>query len=1116
MNVMVVSQCSRNALKETRRILDQFAERRGDRTWQTAITKDGLDTLRRLLRKTARRNTAVACHWVRGKNHSELLWIVGKADEFNSQGAVPTNTTGHDILRLKTENDWHGLNAIRMLSAMAALFHDFGKANSAFQAKLKHKGPAVDPIRHEWISLRLLEAFVNEDSDDQAWLQRLAEGRLPAQIAWTSKLQMDTTTDLPPSPFKKLPPLAAAIGWLIVSHHRFPTDRSKGRRSPNPTGLKHLPSRICAGWCGAQLELADMDATETKACKACIGRCWTFDHPFPAMESAWINRAQKLARRLTNHISSASGHWLDDYYVMHISRLVLMLADHHYSSLPPVESAHSRTDNISLYANTCRDTGSLNQSLVQHLLGVEEECGHIAHTLPRLETDLPRLARHKGFKRRSTNPRYRWQDQAYDLACSIRKKTVEHGFFGVNMASTGCGKTLANGRIMYALASPERGARFTMALGLRTLTLQTGEAYRTRMGLGLDDLAVLVGGGAVRELAEKQTILNAHSQSGGETRGGESDEGLFPEDTYVHYEGSLDDGPVTEWLKKTHGAAALVNAPVLACTIDHLMPATESLRGGHQIAPMLRLMSADLVLDEPDDFSPEDLYGLSRLVHLAGTLGTRLMLSSATLPPAMVEGLFDAYCSGRAIYQKNCGIPGLPLHVCCAWFDESGCTAEQHASRASFADRHRQWVEKRVKKLNAAAPRRRARIAPVFSDMTPGSAADITGALARTVSQTAADLHKTHHTQDPKSSKLVSFGLVRMAHIDALIDVVRALSTCPPPTETHLHLCCYHSRHPLLIRSEIERILDRLLVRHQPLAVFEDRDIRRMIDAHPAENHLFIVLASPVAEVGRDHDYDWAIVEPSSMRSIIQLAGRVQRHRESACTSENIVLLGTNVASLLHPDGQPTYCRPGFETKTFPLASHKLADLLTPEQIEGITSGPRILERAELHPQHNLADLEHEYLRCVMADGSQNDRRAYPAAHWWTSRAYLSGELQYAFPFRYDPIGSEDYCLYCDEEEQTDTFTRIEHDGSMTPVEHLRKKLPFEPMQNISMWGAVSYGDQLEAVASMLDMDRAACSRRFGRISLPVRGADNGWLYDPALGFRRNVSSEKKGEGEHD
>ena len=42
MNILLVSQCDKRALKETRRIIDQFAERRGDRTWQTAITKDGL------------------------------------------------------------------------------------------------------------------------------------------------------------------------------------------------------------------------------------------------------------------------------------------------------------------------------------------------------------------------------------------------------------------------------------------------------------------------------------------------------------------------------------------------------------------------------------------------------------------------------------------------------------------------------------------------------------------------------------------------------------------------------------------------------------------------------------------------------------------------------------------------------------------------------------------------------------------------------------------------------------------------------------------------------------------------------------------------------------------
>ena len=93
MNILLVSQCNKRALAETRRILDQFAERRGERTWQTPITQAGLDTLRRLLKKTARKNTAVACHWIRGLDHTELLWTVGDARCFNAQGAVPTNTT---------------------------------------------------------------------------------------------------------------------------------------------------------------------------------------------------------------------------------------------------------------------------------------------------------------------------------------------------------------------------------------------------------------------------------------------------------------------------------------------------------------------------------------------------------------------------------------------------------------------------------------------------------------------------------------------------------------------------------------------------------------------------------------------------------------------------------------------------------------------------------------------------------------------------------------------------------------------------------------------------------------------------------------------------------------
>src|SRR5579872_1642891 len=107
MNVVIVSQCTKNAAVKTCRIVDQFAERCGDRTWQTHITQQGLEMLRTLLKRCARKNTAVACHRMHGKDRMELLWIVGNPNCFNEKGTVPTNKTQKNILRSQDEDDWH-------------------------------------------------------------------------------------------------------------------------------------------------------------------------------------------------------------------------------------------------------------------------------------------------------------------------------------------------------------------------------------------------------------------------------------------------------------------------------------------------------------------------------------------------------------------------------------------------------------------------------------------------------------------------------------------------------------------------------------------------------------------------------------------------------------------------------------------------------------------------------------------------------------------------------------------------------------------------------------------------------------------------------------------------
>lgn len=1087
MNVLLVSQCNKNALKETRRILDQFAERRGDRTWQTPITLQGLETLHKMLRKSARKNTAVACHWIRSKDHSELMWIVGDARRFNSQGATPTNTTERDVLRSQDENDWHTAEDIRLLARMAALFHDLGKANDAFQRKLTSKKSIADAYRHEWVSLRLFEAFVGNSSDEE-WLKQLAELHPNNKQTWLAVLKKDGVDKALRSPFKSFgaqAPLAKLVGWLIVSHHRVPTPDEE----INDDALARLPDMIPANWCGAR----DAEDREKAA-------CWSFKRGLPFASKHWCEHVSKLARLMITRPRLLTTQWFDNPYVVHLSRLALMLADHYYSAQP----SHQRygDDTFPLFANTLRhENNAPNQRLDEHLIGVEVNASRIVRTLPRMERQLSRIARHKGFRQRSQNPRFRWQDKAYDLAVSVQRKSADQGFFGVNMASTGCGKTLANGRIMYGLSDPNRGARFNIALGLRTLTLQTGQAYRARLGLGDEDLAVLVGGGAIRELFEKQQAEDsALAQAGAESSGD-----LLPENHYVHFEGSLEDGPLNEWLGSNRDAQKLLNAPILVCTIDHLMPATEGIRGGRQIAPMLRLMSSDLVLDEPDDFGLEDLPALTRLVNWAGMLGSRVLLSSATLPPALIRGLFQAYLAGRTVYQRNRGLPAAAANVCCAWFDEFASQSGEHATGESYLDAHEQFVAARLRELKNAAKyeqRRRALIVPL--EIKTGQSREvICTELANYLCRQLYELHNAHHEQDPVTGKRVSFGLIRMANINPMVAVAQALYRLGGTADRHIHLCVYHSQHPLLMRAAIEKKLDRLLNRNDGRDLFTDPDLRLLLDQYPEQNHIFVILATPVAEVGRDHDYDWAIVEPSSMRSIIQLAGRIRRHRQGNIEKPNLFLLDTNVRHLEQGGGAPAFCRPGFESSHFPLQSHRLGELLTKEQIAVVDATSRIQERASPQPDRNLVDLEHACLHDLMLGAKAGQRQIrLPTVWWWRTRAHLSGYLQTKQRFRHDPQGRQRYALLLDDDDQP-RFNLLLPDALPAPQSNLLHDVITENGPNISFWGAASYLDALNELAGELDMDPAQCARRFGYVDLPEDKNGRGWSYNAALGFWR-------------
>lgn len=121
MMVTFVSQCEKKALNRTRRVLDAFANRIGDNTWQTVITQEGLLAVKKLLRKTASKNTAISCHWLRSRSRSELVWVIGNRSKFNEQGLVPVNSTDRDMRNFMDKAQWRTLEVIKHAASVAGL-----------------------------------------------------------------------------------------------------------------------------------------------------------------------------------------------------------------------------------------------------------------------------------------------------------------------------------------------------------------------------------------------------------------------------------------------------------------------------------------------------------------------------------------------------------------------------------------------------------------------------------------------------------------------------------------------------------------------------------------------------------------------------------------------------------------------------------------------------------------------------------------------------------------------------------------------------------------------------------------------------------------------------------
>ncbi|MBN0987631.1 type I-F CRISPR-associated helicase Cas3f [Amphritea pacifica] len=1123
MMVTFVSQCEKKALARTRRVLDAFADRIGDNTWQTIITQEGLLAVKKLLRKTASKSTAVSCHWIRSRSRSDLVWVVGNKNKFNSQGVVPVNVTDSDIDQFQDKVQWQLLPVIKYAASISGLFHDFGKANKLFQKKIdpEDKDTSVfEPYRHEWISLRLFQAFVG-DKTDAEWLDELADIN-PENIAACFRDGLEGGVGKENNPFLNLPAFARVVAWIILSHHRLPLSPS-WQDNEKPARFGEMQS-----W----LEI-DFDAVwNSYRCKDTeqkerLGDNWYFaDKSLPYFSSHWrakaCTTASEARQNLSSWLSDNKKDWLHDHlFVSHLARMSMMLADHHYSSRPRVTHKW-RNPNYKVYANSDRFTKQLKQQLDEHLIGVAYNAERIVSKLPKLKESLGKLGDNE-FLSEPVSKEYKdafgWQDAAIEVVRKCAAETREKGFFGINMASTGKGKTLANAKIMYALGENTGGVRFSVALGLRTLTLQTGREFRRELKLNEEQFALLVGGTAVKQLFENSQ--NQQDKIDLENTGSESGQEYLPDELKVDFSGTISKHALSEWTKeeKHNRTDKMLCAPVLVSTIDHLIPATEGVRGGKQIAPMLRLLTSDLVLDEPDDFGLEDLPALCRLVHWAGMLGSRVLLSTATMPPALAYALFQAYKAGWAQYAKA-NLADWNGEICCAWFDEFNASsakvskfmkkdAKGLAAKALYINQHKSFVADRLAELakNNIAKRQGEIICPDASS-SPSHA------IAQLCHNKIVELHHQHHVQR-EDGKTVSIGLIRMANINPLVSVAQQMLQMDAPQYTQIHYCVYHSRYPLALRSFIENRLDTVLSRKKVDEFWQREEITRPLAQYPdSDHHIFVVLASPVAEVGRDHDYDWAIVEPSSMRSIIQLAGRILRHREleKLLKAPNVLILNKNTKAL--KDKQVCYNRPGFESVDLRLSPHGLIDT---QQFAQIDASPRIAEpdlngievtekgKSPYIKYSNLNELEHAALKNQLFTGTKN------AKLWWSEQPHWCGEMQKQQRFR-ESKKDEAYYLYIGDEYKAPYWRWLNENarpaefGEVSNI-NIKKVPEFAKGLNSGFWFEMDAKAIYSQLADNFGIELPEVSYRYGEVRIvEYENNDAEYLWHEALGLFQEVN----------
>jgi CRISPR-associated endonuclease/helicase Cas3 len=790
------------------------------------------------------------------------------------------------------------LTTARWLAGFCGLFHDVGKLTRHFQGKLAKTIPERDTISHEWISTWILAHMLRQNALD--W-----NGFLAAWDDWEHGPNgIDALARNAHSwrPFDTLDSFQSTALMVVATHHRlFSVDnrRGEGFKAITPPDASVLsPARNHVGVFPWTMEKTVWYRPEK----------WDHSKAETARWQVLMQQGRVLLDMAESQpeIANPVPYW---HKVGLITRAALVLADHHVSGREFVrEPQASSYKSIRAYANSL-GKGKWNQPLTWHL----EQVGGSAATyvdffgpqpLPSLSKERREAIHGNGAP---ACARFAWQDRASEF---IRQTRLAHAgasaFLIFNVASTGAGKTRANVRVLEACRTPDDPLRVTAGFNLKTLTLQTASAYRNELGLTQDDCACVIGDPLARalHLHQEQDEDDGPALDTFNSSGCDSDAFLNSLPDWVRALDKPDAG---------HANATLVAAPVLVATMDYLVAAGDPTQQAHHTQALLRIAHSDLLIDEADSYDPNGLVAVLRVVQMAGMFDRNVVVSTATLSPVLAEQIERAWQSGIAMHAAE-STDALKTHTVLVSNLGSAIGSQllHEPDSGLFGQWYRQGMGDLYRLATGLPTHRLCKI--VNAPKRPAY-------LAKQIAKVCLTAHASHawSAQVRDQSVQVSIGLVRFANVDPLQKKAAQLTQQKWPENTVVKICTYHARDIAMRRYLKEQALDQLLKRHNDPDMAQHPLIAKELVQLPehTQHLILIVLASPVEEIGRDHDFDWAVIEPSSMHAIIQLVGRVNRHRLVPVFKPNVFVLEKNIKQLEneHKPGSssPCFVRPGLQ-----------------------------------------------------------------------------------------------------------------------------------------------------------------------------------------------------------